>query len=160
MEFLVESKTNNIAAFGFLRLIFQNNISLHLIKREKLREFEQIYYQTILNFFKSIPGIKPQVTDSLAPTLFAFTTPMLKTFREGGGILYSQVPPLFLPFIIDIICHSFTECSSSFSNFLSTLKSGCLDYYELLISKKFTNVLQALSDETKDMNQLYFGSLN
>ena len=59
MEFLVESKTNNIAAFGFLRLIYQNNISLHLVKREKLREFEQIYYQTILNFFKSIPGIKP-----------------------------------------------------------------------------------------------------
>jgi hypothetical protein len=109
MEFLVECKTNNVAALGLLRLIFQNNISLHYMNKEALRDFEGVYYQTILNFFKSIPGIKPQVTDSLAPTLFTFTTPMLKTFKEGGTVLHSQIPPLFLPFTIDIICHSFTE---------------------------------------------------
>ena len=59
MGFLVESKTNNIAAFGLLRLVFQNSISLKNIDRDVLREFEQVYYQTILNFFKSIAGIKP-----------------------------------------------------------------------------------------------------
>jgi hypothetical protein len=89
MGFLVESKTNNVAAFGLLRLVFQNSISLKNIDRDVLREFEQVYYQTILNFFKSIPGIKPQVIDSLAPTLFTFTSPMLKTFKEGGAVLHS-----------------------------------------------------------------------
>jgi hypothetical protein len=44
--------------------------------------------------------------------------------------------------------------------FLSTLKAGSLEHYELLISKKFTNLLQALSDETKEMSDLYFGTLS
>jgi hypothetical protein len=85
---------------------------------------------------------------------------MLKTFKEGGAVLHSQVPPLFLPFTIDIICHSFTEDQDSFDLFLNTLKAGSLEHYELLISKRFTNLLQALSDETKEMSNMYFGSLN
>ena len=59
MGFLVESKTNNVAAFVLLRVVFQNSISLKNIDKDVLREFEQVYYQTILNFFKSIAGIKP-----------------------------------------------------------------------------------------------------
>ena len=31
MEFLVDCKTNNVAAFGLLRLIFKNSMSLKLI---------------------------------------------------------------------------------------------------------------------------------
>jgi c-di-GMP-related signal transduction protein len=81
MEFLVESKTNNIAAFGLLRLVYQNNISLKSIDNDILAGFELTYYQTILNFFKSIAGIKSQVIDSLPPTLKTFTSPMLRTFK-------------------------------------------------------------------------------
>jgi hypothetical protein len=39
------------------------------------------------------------------------------------------------------------------------LKKGSLEHYEVLIQKGFTNLLQALSEETKDMNQMFFGSL-
>ena len=70
------------------------------------------------------------------------------------------MPPLFLPFIIDIISHSFTDDQDDYDRFLSVLKAGCLKYYELLLSKTFTNLLQSLSDETKDVSSLYFGSLN
>jgi hypothetical protein len=84
---------------------------------------------------------------------------MLRTFKDGGGILHTQIPPLFLPFTIDIICHSFTESQDSFDGFLRVLKKGSLEHYEVLIQKGFTNLLQALSEETKDMNQMFFGSL-
>jgi hypothetical protein len=44
MEFLVESKTNSVAAFGLLRLVFQNSISLKAVALHILRNFEGVYF--------------------------------------------------------------------------------------------------------------------
>jgi hypothetical protein len=92
MDFLLERKTDNIAAFGLLRLAFQNSISFGAFPVKLLSDFQNLYEQTILNFFKSIPLLKYQVIESLPPTCFIFTEPLLKALKEGGDILHEQVP--------------------------------------------------------------------
>lgn len=92
MDFLLEKKQDNIAAFGLLRLAFQNNLSFGAFPVKLLSDFQNMYQQTILSFCKSIPLLKSQVTESLPPTCFIFTEPLLKVLKEGGDTLHEQVP--------------------------------------------------------------------
>ncbi len=54
IAFLVEKKKDDKAAYGLLRLIYQNNITLSSFPKTILIKFQDDYEQTILRFFKSI----------------------------------------------------------------------------------------------------------
>lgn len=64
-----------------------------------------------------------------------------------------------MPYIIEIICYTFDDVQESFSRFLTTFKDGCRDLYYLMLESDFSNLLQAILDETKSMNHLFFKSL-
>jgi hypothetical protein len=72
-------------------------------------KFQETYDQTILRFFMSLSLYKQLVGDSLPPTAFCFTSPILKAIQEGGRVFYNQVPLEFMPYIIEIACFSFNE---------------------------------------------------
>ena len=88
MDFLLEKKQDNIAAFGLLRLAFQNSLSFGAFPVKLLADFQNMYQQTILSFFKSIPLLKSQVIESLPPTCFIFTEPLLQVLKNGGDTLH------------------------------------------------------------------------
>ncbi len=75
--FLVEKKRDDKAAYGLLRLIYINNVSLSSFQRTTLIKFQDDYEQSILRFFKSICPLETQITESLPASAFCFTTPVL-----------------------------------------------------------------------------------
>ncbi len=58
INFLVEKKKDDKAAYGLLRLIYLNNISLAGFSRTSLIKFQEDYQQTILRFFKGITPLE------------------------------------------------------------------------------------------------------
>ena len=56
--FLVNKKKDEKAAYGLLRLIYYNSISLSGFPHGSLIKFQADYEQTILRFFKSIPALE------------------------------------------------------------------------------------------------------
>jgi hypothetical protein len=86
---LVEKKRDNNSAYGLLRIIYHNNISLTEFPTETLSKFEGFFKKDILRFFKTLSHCDPHVVDSLPPTTFSFTTPVLNAIREGGRVFYS-----------------------------------------------------------------------
>ena len=52
--FLTEKKDDAKSAYGLLRLIYNNVISLKKFPKESLIEFQRMYEQTILRFIKSL----------------------------------------------------------------------------------------------------------
>jgi hypothetical protein len=129
MEFLIENKKDSRATLGLLRLVNGNRISFSTFPINMLMRFQSTYEQVILQFFKNFANVKPQVTESLPGTSFFFTTPLLEALNSGGETLHHQMPYKFLPYIIEILCYSFTEDRQSFSNFLITFKEGCKKFY-------------------------------
>ena len=82
LTFLVDKKTDERAAYGLLRLIFINNISLHTFQKTTLIRFQEDYEGTILKFFKTLSQVELHVTDSLPGSIFCFTTPILEALRD------------------------------------------------------------------------------
>jgi len=62
-----------------------------------------------------------------------------------------------MPYLIQIICNSFTESSSSFQKFLEAFKGGMREHFNTLVQNKFTDLLQRILDETIAMKPLFFG---
>ncbi len=58
VTFLVEKKRDDKAAYGLLRLIYLNNITLSSFTKTILIKFQDDYEQTILRFFKSISPLE------------------------------------------------------------------------------------------------------
>jgi uncharacterized Fe-S cluster-containing radical SAM superfamily protein len=98
--FLVEKKRDDKAAYGLLRLIYQNNITLFGFQRTLLIKFQEDYQQIISQFFRSINPLETQVIESLPPSAFCFTSPILEALNNQGRIFFTQVPYQFLPFLI------------------------------------------------------------
>jgi len=65
-----------------------------------------------------------------------------------------------MPFLVHIVCFSFTESESSFIKFLDVFKSGMKDHFNTLGSNKFTDLLQRILDETIAMKPLFFSTLD
>jgi hypothetical protein len=84
VTFLVEKKRDDKAAYGLLRLIYLNNITLTFLHHSALVNFQEGYEQVILRFFKSINPLESQIVDSLPPSAFCFTTPVLQSLRDKG----------------------------------------------------------------------------
>jgi hypothetical protein len=141
IAFLVEKKRDDKAAYGLLRLIYLNDISLSGFSRTLLIKFQEDYQQTILRFFKSITPMETQVAESLPASAFCFTSPVLKVLKNEGKAFSTQIPYQFMPFLVHIVCFSFTESESSFIKFLEVFKSGMKDHFNTLGSNKFTDLL-------------------
>jgi hypothetical protein len=92
VDFLVDKKRDNNAAYGLLRIIYHNNISLSSFPVQTLTRFEGFYKKDILRFFKSLTQCDPLVVESLPATTFVFTMPILAAIKDGGRQFYSQVP--------------------------------------------------------------------
>jgi hypothetical protein len=75
--FLTEKKEDAKAAYGLLRLIYSNIISLKKFPRESLISFQRMYEQTILRFLKTLQENEQQVLESLPASSFCFTTPII-----------------------------------------------------------------------------------
>jgi hypothetical protein len=65
-----------------------------------------------------------------------------------------------MPFLIQIVCFSFTESSDSFQKFLAIFKEGMKTHFNNLVLNRFTDLLQKILDETMGMNPKFFGSLD
>ncbi len=141
VHFLVEKKTDPKAAYGLLRLIFLNKISLFSFPRAILVRFQVEYEQTILRFFKSLSICETQVAESLPPSAFCFTQPILRSISEGGKVFTSQIPYQLLPYVVEISCLSFNDSENSFYKFLTVLKQGVRGYFNKLAEINFTELL-------------------
>ncbi len=160
INFLVDNKKDDNAANGLLRLIYYNNISLSSFQIQVLIKFQQTYDQTILRFFMSLSLYKQLVGESLPPTPFCFTTPILKAIQDGGRIFYNQVPLEFMPYIIEISCYSFNESQESFDKFLTVFKEGSKQHFNHLLINNFGSLLQGILEQTKLMVPQFFKTLN
>ena len=65
-----------------------------------------------------------------------------------------------MPYLVQIVCYSFTQSGSSFGDFLDVFKLGMKEHFNVLEENKFTDLLQKLLEETKLMKPKFFGSLN
>ena len=65
-----------------------------------------------------------------------------------------------MPFLIQIVCFSFTESSESFQKFLAVFKEGMKSHFNNLVLNRFTDLLQKILDETIGMKLRFFGSLD
>ena len=90
--FLVEKKRDDKAAYGLLRLIYLNDISLFGFSRTSLIKFQEDYQQTILRFFKSISPLETQVAESLPASAFCFTSPVLKVLKMKEKLSLHKFP--------------------------------------------------------------------
>ena len=141
IQFLVDNKKDDNAANGCLRLIFSNKISLATFSVQLLVRLQDAYDQTILMFFRGLPIFKQHVSESLPPTAFCFSTPILKAIHEGGGVFYKQVPLEFMPYLIEITCYSFNDNQESFDKFMTLFKEGSKSHFNHLLSNNFTGLL-------------------
>jgi hypothetical protein len=89
IQFLVDNKKDDTAANSLLRIINYHSISLTTFPVQLLVKFQSGYDQTILRFFKSLSLQKQIISESLPPTAFCFTSPILKAIQDGGKIFYS-----------------------------------------------------------------------
>ena len=143
---LTERSHNPRAALGLLHLAFQNSIALTTFSLDLLTNFQTQYEDQLAKFLKMLPKIKPPVINLLPPTIFCLTPPMLKYLREGGEILYQQVPLEYLGPMLSILCHSFADSLSDYELFLTTLKDGFLVALDEMRSAKFDNLLYAIAE--------------
>ena len=65
-----------------------------------------------------------------------------------------------MPFLIQIVCFSFTESCDSFHKFLAIFKEGMKTHFNNLVLNRFTDLLQKILDETIGMKPNFFGSLD
>ena len=75
--FLTEKKEDAKSAYGLLRLIYNNIISLKKFPKESLLAFQRIYEQTIIRFLKTLQENEHQVLDSLPASSLCFTAPII-----------------------------------------------------------------------------------
>jgi hypothetical protein len=76
---------------------------------------------------------------------------MLRCLRDGAAVLHKQIPYQFQPYIVEIICFSFTGSQAGFEKFLEVIKQGCFRLYEMLRASSFENLLRELSSATRSM---------
>lgn len=133
MVFLINQKSHSTAAFGLLKLTFENQISLTEFPRELLTDFQKKYESIIVNFFKSLFNVRPVVVESLPSSLFCFSGPVLKALREGGDSFYKGMPYQFLPHVVSIVSLTFSNDQQAFDSFLAEVKQGCHALYDTLI---------------------------
>ncbi len=100
------------------------------------------------------------MAESLPPSAFCFTHPILKSIGEGGKVFTNQIPYQFLPYVVEISCLSFNDSEDSFQSFLKILKQGVRSHFNKLHENNFTQLLQRILDETKRMDPKFFGSLD
>ncbi len=134
------------AAFGVLRLSYQNNIHMTSFPLDLLMNFQTQYEAQVGSFLKTIPRLKRIVVDLLPPTIFCLTPPMFKCFKEGGDMLYRQIPIDYMPIIIEIVSFSFSDQMHEFEEFLHTLKEGCMTHIDLMKQTGFINLLLTISE--------------
>jgi len=84
---------------------------------------------------------------------------MLNALRNGGNVLYCQIPPEFLPWVVEIVSYSFCEEKQGFDYFLESFKQGCDKHYDKLISSDFESLLKCLRDKAYNMTPQFFGNL-
>jgi hypothetical protein len=65
-----------------------------------------------------------------------------------------------MPFLIQIVCFSFTESNTSFHNFLDVFKEGMKENFNTLVQNRFTDLLQRILDETITMRPAFFSTLD
>ena len=65
-----------------------------------------------------------------------------------------------MPYIIEIECFLFNESEQSFENFISVFKDGCKQHFNHLLINNFSGLLQHILDQTKQMNPIFFKSLD
>jgi hypothetical protein len=92
--------------------------------------------------------------------MFCFTSPTLKALRDEGRVFYTQIPFQFMPYLVQIVCYSFTQSETSFNDFLDVFKDGMKEHFNVLVENRFTDLLQKLLDETRLMKPKFFGSLD
>ncbi len=56
-----------------------------------------------------------------------------------------------MPYLVQIVCYSFTQSVTSFAEFLDVFKLGMKEHFNVLVENKFTDLLQKLLEETKLM---------
>lgn len=158
--FLTEKKQDAKSAYGLLRLVYNNVISLKNFPKESLINFQRIYEQTILRFLKTLQENEQQVLESLPASSFCFTTPIITALREKGKIFICNIPYEYLPQLIEIACYSFNEDAKSFERFFSVFRQGCKEHRNSFDKVGFRRLFQKILDETKDMSKAFFGSLD
>jgi hypothetical protein len=84
---------------------------------------------------------------------------MLSALKAGGCVLHEKLPPNFLPYILDIICHSFTESHEDFNDFLKVMKDGCKKYSLKLLKSDFSALLKVIAECTIQRKKGFFRSL-
>jgi hypothetical protein len=115
--FLTEKKEDAKSAYGLLRLIYNNVISLKTFPKDTLINFQRTYEQTILRFLKTLQENEQQVLESLPASSFCFTTPIITALRANGKVFINNIPYEYLPQLIEIACYSFNEDAQSFDKF-------------------------------------------
>ena len=88
MQYLTDQMHEKQAAYGLLRLVYANRISLHRIDLALLLKFQDKYEHSILRFFKSIGIHDTTLVALLPPTCFVFTKPMIDSLHTGGNMLH------------------------------------------------------------------------
>ena len=83
---------------------------------------------------------------------------MLNALRNGGNVLYCQIPSEFLPWVVEIVSYSFCEDQVGFDSFLKSFK-GCDKHYDKLLSSDFEGLLKNLRDRAYNMAAKFFGDL-
>jgi hypothetical protein len=63
---------------------------------------------------------------------------MLTALKAGGCVLHEKLPPNFLPYILEIVCYSFTESQDDFDEFLRVMKEGCKKHLHKLMKSDFS----------------------
>ena len=65
-----------------------------------------------------------------------------------------------MPFLIQIVCFSFTESSESFHKFLGMFKEGMRAHFNNLVLNRFPDLIQTILDDTIAMKPKFFGTLD
>jgi hypothetical protein len=84
---------------------------------------------------------------------------MLSALKAGGCVLHEKLPPNFLPYILEVICYSFTESQNDFDDFLKILKEGCKKHQHKLMRSDFSSLLKSIAQNTILRKKGYFRTL-
>jgi hypothetical protein len=96
------------AAYGLLKLAYQNEISFDRLPVNALLTFEEKYILDVSAFIRSLHGkIDFQIAQSLPDTCLIFTSPFFSILRSGGKLLHEGIQPGYLVHLVELISFSF-----------------------------------------------------
>lgn len=101
---LADSIVDPNAAYGILKLAFENHIPFTNFPNKSLTSFQEKYKEVFPRFKFYLKGrVGREPFFFLPHTCFMFTVPFYNVLKDGGNILVENVDPNYKSFLIDLL---------------------------------------------------------